>query len=333
MRTRSVNKYKKALLEGGNHGRGRNSTGFSLIELMLALTLGALITWSVLEISLSSLKSSQILNDSSEINETGRYLTQFLEKEISMAGFLGRLIDIPPKSDGTLPGRWMCRPLLIFDDLTFLIDGLNNMSGSVTLCGTAHKPRAGSDVLMIRRTSSKEIAYNSTLSPANYYLQAKTGLEEGITAANQVVKVGTGVWDNFTLKEMDNTTRVPIYAYRHSFYFVDENKTLRVMYRKNNAWRSEPITDAVEDFQAEYGIDTNGDNVADKIGFPADRDEWQAVVSVKLSILVGGAVPQTIQSNTSFSYAGKTLSFNDRLKRRLFVSITEPINLTMRTGD
>jgi len=333
MRTRTENNYKKVLLKRGNHGSGINSSGFSLIELMLALTFGVLITWSVLEIFISSLKSSQVLNNSSEINETGRYLTLFLQKEISMAGFLGRLTDIPPKSNGTLPGLWMCRPLLILDDLTFSIDGLNNMSGSATLCGTAYKPLSGSDVLMIRRTSSKEITYSSSLNPANFYLQAKTGIEEGITDTNQVVKIGTGDWSNFTLKEMDNTTRVPIYPYRHSFYFVDENKTFRVLSRKNGAWSSEPIADGVVDFQTEYGIDTNGDNIADKIGFPTDRDEWQAVVSVKISILVGGAAPQSLQSNTSFSYAGKTPSFNDKLKRRLFVSVTEPINLTMRLGD
>ena len=151
----SASGNKRMLIRRRKFVTRAHSSGFSLIELMMALALGLVITWSVLEVSLSSLRSSQTLNNSSEINETGRYLTQFLQKEISMAGFLGRLTDIPSKS--TSPSRWMCRPVMKWDDLTFSIDGLNDMSGTDSLCGTSFQPLAGSDVLMIRRTSSKEI--------------------------------------------------------------------------------------------------------------------------------------------------------------------------------
>ena len=328
----SASGNKRMLIKRRKFVTRAHSSGFSLIELMMALALGLVITWSVLEVSLTSLRSSQTLNNSSEINETGRYLTQFLQKEISMAGFLGRLTDIPSKS--TSPSRWMCRPVMKWDDLTFSIDGLNDMSGTDSLCDTSFQPLAGSDVLMIRRTSSKEIVYSNPLNPNSYYLQAKTGTENSVTDIDTVVRIALGSWDNFPLLEMDATTRMPIYRYLHSFYFIDQNNTFRTMSREDGAWISEPIANSVVDFQVEYGIDTNDDNVADKIGFPANRDEWQALISVKISLLVSGAMPQIVASDTSFFYAGNTSSFtNDRFKRRLFVSVTEPTNLTMRLGD
>ena len=328
----SASGNKRMLIKRRKFVTRAHSAGFSLIELMMALALGLVMTWSVLEVSLSSLRSSQTLNNSSEINETGRYLTQFLQKEISMAGFLGRLTDIPSKS--TSPSRWMCRPVMQWDDLKFSIDGLNDMSGIDSLCDTSFQPLAGSDVLMIRRTSSKEIVYPKPLNSVSYYLQAKTGTENSVTDADTVVRIALGSWDNFPLLEMNATTRMPIYRYLHSFYFIDQNNTFRTMSREDGAWISEPIANSVVDFQVEYGIDTNDDNVADKIGFPANRDEWQTLISVKISLLVSGTMPQIVASDTSFFYAGNTSSFtNDRFKRRLFVSVTEPTNLTMRLGD
>lgn len=61
--------------------------GFTLIEIMISLAIGAIIVMGATSIFVSTLRSFTIQNGLSDTNETGRYAMQYLARHIRMAGY------------------------------------------------------------------------------------------------------------------------------------------------------------------------------------------------------------------------------------------------------
>ena len=81
------------------------------------------------------------------------------------------------------------------------------------------------------------------------------------------------------------------------------------------------MVEGVDDFQLQYGIDKNADNIADTFtGIPASDNysDWQNVKTVTVSLLISGeTVSQT--DAKKYNYADQTnRAFSDSKKRRLF---------------
>lgn len=71
--------------------KSESTAGFSIVELMIAMTLGILLSGLILDVTLSSSRSNRIVELNSEMIENGRYATNLLKNEIRLAGFYGRL--------------------------------------------------------------------------------------------------------------------------------------------------------------------------------------------------------------------------------------------------
>ncbi|MCY1270788.1 Type IV Pilus-assembly protein W [compost metagenome] len=84
-----------------NQAPVRRSSGFGLIELMIAITLGLLVTGSVLTLYLNISQSNEEMAKANEQIENGRFAMQVLQDDVGHAGFW----------DGYIPE---------FDDLTFV---------------------------------------------------------------------------------------------------------------------------------------------------------------------------------------------------------------------
>lgn len=62
-------------------------SGFSLIELMIAMTLSLMLLGAVIQVFLSSKLTSELSDDISRIQENGRFSLEFLSRDIRMAGY------------------------------------------------------------------------------------------------------------------------------------------------------------------------------------------------------------------------------------------------------
>ncbi|MBT7374739.1 MAG: hypothetical protein HN817_02285, partial [Porticoccaceae bacterium] len=72
--------------------RGKQQqSGFSIVELLIAVALGILLSWAILDVTLTASRTSREVELTSEMVENGRYLSQLLNSEIRLAGFYGRL--------------------------------------------------------------------------------------------------------------------------------------------------------------------------------------------------------------------------------------------------
>jgi|SRR5690554_1933103 len=73
----------------------RSQLGLSLVELMIALVLGLLLSTGVVTIFISSKQDYQVQDAISQVQENGRFSLDFLAYDIRMAGFSGCTNDMP----------------------------------------------------------------------------------------------------------------------------------------------------------------------------------------------------------------------------------------------
>ena len=89
--------------------------GVSLIELMIALLIAALISLGLVQIFGASSATSQMTEGLSRVQENGRFASQFLQRQLRMVGFMGcgsdtgrtaqqSFVNHLTKFDGTVPG-------------------------------------------------------------------------------------------------------------------------------------------------------------------------------------------------------------------------------------
>ena len=283
----------------------KKQSGFTLIELMISLSLGVAISWVVLDVSLNAMRNSRDIIATGDVIEKGVYLGDLLKREIKHAGFYGRITSANVVLSPNSPQTDWCTVTPTKRHLTTPVFGLNNKTSLCTDTGLL----VDSDVLMIRRASTAVAP--SLLVAAQHYIQSN--FDDVILA--------TGVAANFTLTGMDGTTLAPIHEFYQDVYYVDSDKNFKRRRLVNGEIEDEPLIEGVDDFQVQYGIDTDADNIADTFTttpLSNDYSGWQNVKTVTVSLLISGETVSQPDAKT-YQYADKTNGpFNDKRKRRLF---------------
>jgi type IV pilus assembly protein PilW len=283
----------------------KKQSGFTLIELMISLSLGVAISWVVLDVSLNAMRNSRDIIATGDVIEKGVYLGDLLKREIKHAGFYGRITSTNIVLSPDSPQTDWCTVTPTKRHLTTPVFGINNITSLCTDTGLL----VDSDVLMIRRASTAVAP--SLLVAAQHYIQSN--FDDVILA--------TGVAANFTLTGMDGTTLAPIHEFYQDVYYVDSDKNFKRRRLVNGEIEDEPLIEGVDDFQVQYGIDTDADNIADTFTttpLSNDYSGWQNVKTVTVSLLISGETVSQPDAKT-YQYADKTNGpFNDKRKRRLF---------------
>ena len=283
----------------------KKQSGFTLIELMISLALGVAISWVVLDVSLNAMRNSRDIVATGDVMEKGLYLGDLLKREIKHAGFYGRITSTNIVLSPDSPQTDWCTVTPTKRHLTTPVFGINNITSLCTDTGLL----VDSDVLMIRRASTAVAP--SLLVAAQHYIQSN--FDDVILA--------TGAAANFTLTGMDGTTLAPIHEFYQDVYYVDSDKNFKRRRLVNGEIEDEPLIEGVDDFQVQYGIDTDADNIADTFTttpLSNDYSGWQNVKTVTVSLLISGETVSQPDAKT-YQYAAKTNGpFNDKRKRRLF---------------
>lgn len=302
--------------------KSESTSGFSIVELMVAMTLGILLSGVILDVTLGSSRSNRVIELNSEMIENGRYTTNLLKNEIRLAGFYGRLetystaLAVPPDE---------CTGLTLADlttGMTFPLSGLDEVAAGTTVCG-GDTLLAGSDVLLIRRADTSFVTTTAGLTNAQHYLQT--------TITDRVLDIGSAT--TFTLTSKDGVTLAPIRKYHQDIYYVDQLNVFKRLRLVNGAYTTEPLVEGVDDFQVVYGIDTSGNGISNQdVELPTTTADWENVVSIKFFLLMSStnAAPGLDDVKT-YAYADKSgVTFPDSKKRRLFSSVARLANVSMK---
>lgn len=315
--------------------------GFSLIELMIALTLGLLIIGGVGALSLSTTRSYRALSQASQQIENGRYALSVLMGDLEHAGFLGQLA--PSLAGITLP-RVLPDPCLTTAPL------LQNLADNLLLpitgtCGASLNGKLpNTPVLTLMRANSTGVvpaaitAGNTYIqtTPAQYILgtACSTNLICGALKSNRA-----GV-TSLSLQQPNGNPadlrQLHVHVYYLRAYSSQSGDNIPTLMRKSPADQdsnAQPIVEGIENMQIQYGIDDNGDGAPERYTIkPSSLVDWSNVVTVRIHLLARSIDADFSSPADTRSYALGNLAVTPggHYRRHVFSGVARIVNLSAR---
>jgi len=283
--------------------------GFSLIELMISITIGLVILIALSTLFINQSRARIEMDKSNRMIDNGRYALQLLSDDLRQAGYYGEFVPASgvPAVPSSLPDPCSVTATDMANaDGAFALQ-LPVQGYATTLTTTATFSPAcaaiatansvtlkpGSDIVVVRRVSTATPIVQSVGLSGVFYLQASLCQYDSVP-----FKIDTNP-ANLTLRQLGCTaTSTTPYANLRQFmvdvYFVSQDDkagdgipTLKEIQIDPNTQNFvvTPLVEGIEYMQLEYGLDTNGDGIADNyITGPATAD-WPNVVAVKMHLL------------------------------------------------
>ena len=285
--------------------------GLTLVELMISLTLGLLITLAIGYLYTNSRQTYRMNDNVARMQENGRYAMEMIGRDIRMAGY------------------WGCAGMTISSP----VNTLNNATDYAYKFGTpveGHEATgtstwapakdagitgvvSGTDILTVRGVFDSGVTVTSHPggSPpgsADLKVSAGSGLVEGdivlvsdcsnaavfqITNINTssgkdnvVHNTGTGIPGNATKalgKEYEGGEIMRIATFT---YYIGLNAAGRPALYRLSRGTAEELVENVENMQVTYGVDTDGDRTVDEFRTANNVANWNTVRSVRVRLLL-----------------------------------------------
>jgi type IV pilus assembly protein PilW len=302
--------------------------GLSLIELMIAMVLGVLITFAATNLFLQSKISYLEDEEYGRLQENGRYALRLISRELSMAGFLGGVFR-SSNITTAIAGSDNCTDYLLnagvpfehHNDVTDNGFGAPNALLIASACLTPGEHQVDTDMLVLRRTVDTAHVVDGTLEtglsiePTGIYLRKQE--------YNVSLTLVQGSQANYSGQLVD------IWQYEPEVLFIrnwsrqpgDEVPVLcRKRIRMLSTDTEECLAEGIENMQFEYGIDTDGDFRADRFDPAPSSIDMEGAVAVRIYLLVRSVGPVTGYTNDRTYTLGSTSipAENDGFYRRVF---------------
>jgi type IV pilus assembly protein PilW len=334
--------------------------GFTLVELMIAITLSLLIVGGLVSLFVGSSKSARELDATNRQIENGKYALQVLQHEFQHAGYLS--FFNPNRPDIATPATVPDPCATALADLVAALPIHIQGSDGVPAWSCLTDAKAGSDVVVIRRASVC-ITGSSADCPVETgvpYFQASSCQSTTQLGSPQVTNhyrlvMNRALLDRQTRKcdptvlEGDRRYRIRIFYIANNYQAGDGIPTLvRVELGSGGFGAPVPVAPGIETMQLEYGIDTNGDGAPDAFDAdpntrdgcdPADCAQfWRNVVAVKAYLLARSEGTLTGQTDTKEFRLGLDaaqnevviLPTNDGYRRNVYSTLARLNNPSMR---
>lgn len=297
--------------------------GWTLVELLIAMTLSLLVIAGIGEIYLASKRSYEIQNSLARLQDVGRYTTELLTQDIRNAGYWG-LVDtssvaITPSvtatngcSTDTTWGMMVTQNIFGFD---------STQDASTYAC---IDDRRGGDILTVRYGNpSSGTPYTGTA----YYI--RTTRTSGDILLGPAGPVGASpttdheltahvyyVTDSSTATECENSGGDALPALARET-LVSSGASV------GHPTKEELIT-GIEELQFQFGVDTNGDGTLDEYRNASELTlaDWSKVRTVRFWVLVrDDCEDQSYTDGASYAMGNlPTYSPGDHYRRALYTT-------------
>jgi type IV pilus assembly protein PilW len=306
----------------------RLQRGLTLIEFMISIVLGMIIVAALATLVADQSVNRAEIDRSGRLIENGRYAIRALAEDLQMAGYWGELSSPP-----TAPAGWTdpcgASPAAptkaeVEAALGWHVTGLEVPSGAARpgYNSTAPMPttvaclsnlKAGTDILVIRRTEPDSSAYEtagavalgklaSSANPVNNTrLFMQTGLDPATTLFSYKIDLG-GNGGTFDLKRKDGTSLATVRKIVVRIYYVttcsictggspDSIPSLKMKELVEGPGWSDAMTvsEGIENLQIEYGMDTatvdGAPDGSDVAASGVAAGDWPAAVTAKIYLL------------------------------------------------
>ena len=299
------------------HGRGRPHGGFTLVELMISMTIGLLIIAGLLAAMLSSSTTGQTRERASAVQLSGRYALDLMKRDIQHAGYLGITSLFAPDAPIPFAVTNACDAGVV-GQISQRIWGSDDNPYAGT-CIPADR-YAGGDVLVVRRLSTSNVA-GPFASNRVYYHSAYEGGQPFIGP---------------TAPDFSGTNRQPPYLnflVEESVYYISpyttspsESPRVPALYRltlgSGPAMVPELVASGVERMEIRYGV-FEPDASARYVQASAVAD-WDNVAAVEVSLLVrSDAQEPGYRNTTTYTLGDEDVTVNDGFRRLVFTTVVQ----------
>ena len=277
--------------------RGRLDAGFGLVELMIALAIGAFVISGSIAIYLEARDVRAALDTSARLQEIARYAMAAIEADVRMAGFWGltsRAESVTANPSLAFPAK--CGGTGWITAARRYVDGSNNTYLAATNCAAlSGGAQPGADVLVVRRASAQRIAPQrpTVAAPNQDRVLVVTSHSAGevfvpMYLGNQI-PAGYATSDVAGQAPQADTRALLVNA-----YYVSAGSSVSTGYpalrRKTLAAgpdvADEEVIAGIEDLQFQLGLDTDGDSDADLFVNPGSVPANALPVSVRVWLRV-----------------------------------------------
>ncbi|MFI3154857.1 MAG: PilW family protein [Methylococcaceae bacterium] len=333
----------------------RRQRGMTLIEIMIALLIGAFLMGGVLQIFISSKQTNRMQEGLSRLQENGRFAVNFISKDIRRAGFQG----CPSLRNGNvIPNVIASAPVIPALTENTLISGANNIDPSwdANACGAGGVCIAGTDAISVTYGESCSGNLSAAMADVNATVQILAVNTCGISATDAVLISNCSSADIFRATSSGTTIQhsalntaygmdAELFNYHAYSYFIRESTSgapERSLWRLDNTRAtsgSNPteLIEGIEDMQILYGVDIDDDDDGNTATSAPDgpanyyvsadnipdidvngAPDWFRVISIRISVLAVTLDDNLSAQPVPYSYNGATITPTDSKIRRVF---------------
>lgn len=261
----------------------KKQLGLSLIELMVAITVGSLLVIGAVYLLVSHKRTYSQAERMMRINENGRYAIAVISEELRHVDYWGTALATDVQSSGALRAVTNdCSGPAAGHNVANPLWGTQTTSASAIGCISDAIP--GTQVLVVKHVAQNPTPSNALASDSTYVLS------NAVKAVlfNDVVQPPTN-------NPGGDIPKGNYWEYKSTVYYIRNNDDLiPSLYRlrlRNGQW-SEPqeVAVGIEQIHFEYGVDENSDGSVDYYSGYASAD-WPKVTAVRIYLLVRSEAP------------------------------------------
>jgi type IV pilus assembly protein PilW len=319
----------------------KSNAGFTLIEMMIAVTVGLFILGAVSAVAINSARSSRANDRTSELQTNGRYALDVLRRDVQHAGQSGLT---PPQtlSNGffqVAPGVnvtndcWAGFSFQLNQPVWGLNNTNNDATGNVSACIPNANYSAATDVLAIRYadmnaltvpvaapTTAPTAAPVSAVNNDIYFRSAYDASRLFQIGIANPTAIGNGPMQDQLLKSY--------------VYYIGPNTAandgIPALYRlslRAGAMTPELVSSGIENLQVRYGVLDSAGNTQFLDANNVTVANWPLVNSVRVWLLArnsGSERNETYSNTTSYPMGDvnftPTVGTNDQFRRQLYTA-------------
>lgn len=304
--------------------------GFTLIEMMIAITIGLGILAGLVGVLATSSSNSRSNDRTSELMTNGRYALNSMKQELREAGFLGYTYNKPDSlaaiavtgcEDGATAAAFISNVRQGVWGVDDTDPNPNPFSGS---CIPVASYSAGNDILVVRRLDPIP-APPDAAKPNEVYFQSSYGVGQVFQGVVPAAVTGTPL----------ATFKLKVYVYYISPFTVSATETplvpalFRMSLDSSGAMVRELVASGIERMQVQYGANTPTTQYQNKLAGassdPSAITGWEDVNSVRIWLLARNTIAEPGYTNTTTYSMGNAPDYMpaDNFRRQLFTTVVQ----------
>jgi type IV pilus assembly protein PilW len=325
--------------------------GVGLVEIMISLVLGLLVTGAIVQIYLTTKRQNDMQTSLTGRQESARFAAQIIQADAQMAGFRGCLRDL-----GTVANTLNTPTNFLYNYGQHVV-GFDNAAG---LPASITNVVAGTDVLTLRTLDDPGLNLSANMASATADPVVPAGLAPAPMADGDIALVadcsgaavfqvktylpGTGVLQRTGATVPGNATLnlgrrfnagAQVFRLRTTTYYIRNSASGSgpALWRRVGLQPAQELAEGIENMQVLYGEDTDGDQAPDAYRTAAQitaAGGWGRVVSLQVALLAAGTQNRvadadertfTLLDKTVDPTVGGTVTSDGRLRRVLTFTV------------